>query len=43
VNYSCDRAQIPAALRELAAWCDGNGGKPDQMTEGAKDLYELRI
>jgi hypothetical protein len=41
MNCSCDRAQIPAALRELAAWCHGNGGMSDQMAAAARDLLEV--
>jgi hypothetical protein len=41
VNYTCDRDEIPAALRELADWCADNGGKSDRMTEAARDLLEL--
>ena len=41
MNYNCDKAEIPAALRELAEWCVANGGVPDRMVEPATDLLEV--
>lgn len=41
MNYGCDRKELPAALRELANWCDEIGGIPDSMVEAARDLLEI--
>ena len=40
MNYSCDRDEIPAALHELAEWCEANDDVPDNMVGPARDLLE---
>ena len=40
MNYGCDREELPAALRDLANWCDEIGGIPESMVEAARDLLE---